>query len=36
MKPCTFVPKLNSNKLVESKVRKVWNDDNNREEVEFE
>lgn len=28
MKPCTFVPKLNANKLIESKVKKIWRDEN--------
>lgn len=31
MKPCTFVPKLNANKLTESKVKKIWTDENENE-----
>lgn len=30
MKPFTFVPKLNANKLAESKVRKLWSDENEK------
>lgn len=31
MKPYTFAPKLNANKLTESKVKKMWTDENYNE-----